>query len=88
MRKFLKVSGRILFGLLAVIFFGAFEGDSQTVRNATDAVLFPHDRVMDVYIEADEAALQNRFDQARLEEYIVRDVVYQRLLHRKRRDQA
>jgi intracellular septation protein A len=39
MRKFLKVSGQILFGLLAVIFFGAFEGDSQTVRNATDAVL-------------------------------------------------
>lgn len=76
MRKFLKVSGQILFGLLAVIFFGAFEGDSQTVRNATDAVLFPHDRVMDVYIEADEVALQNMFDQARLEEYIVCDVVY------------
>jgi len=76
MRKFLKVSALILFGLLTVIFFGAFEGDSQTVRNPTDAVLFPHDRVIDVYIEADEAELQNMFDRAIMEEYIVCDVVY------------
>jgi|GEM_PF-540257 len=76
MRKFLKVSALALLGVLTVVFFGAFEGDSQTVRNPTDAVLFPHDRVIEVYIETDEAELQNMFDQARLEEYIVCDVVY------------
>lgn len=76
MRKFLKVSGLVLFGLLTVIFFGAFEGDPQTVRNPTDAVLFPHHRVIDVYIEVDEAELQNMFDQARMEEYIMCNVVY------------
>jgi len=76
MRKFLKVLELALLGVLTVIFFGAFEGDSQTVRNPTDAVLFPHNSVIDVFIEADEAALQNMFDQARLEEYIVCDVVY------------
>ena len=76
MKKLLKVSALMLLGLLTVVFFGAFEGGSQTVRNPTDAVLFPHDRVIDVYIEVDEAELQKMFDQARMEEYIVCNVVY------------
>lgn len=88
MRKFLKVSGLVLFGLLTVIFFGAFEGDPQTVRNPTDAVLFPHHRVIDVYIEVDEAELQNMFDQARMEEYIMCNVVYNGYRIKKRRDQT
>lgn len=76
MKKLLKVSALMLLGLLTVVFFGAFEGGSQTVRNPTDAVLFPHDRVIDVYIEVDEAELQKMFDQARMEEYIMCNVVY------------
>jgi spore coat protein H len=76
MKKFLKVSALALLGVLTVVFFGAFEGGSQTVRSPTDAVLFPHDRVIDVYIEVDEAELQHMFDQARMEEYIVCNVVY------------
>ena len=59
MKKFLKVSALALLGVLTVVFFGAFEGGSQTVRSPTDAVLFPHDRVIDVYIEVDEAELQD-----------------------------
>ena len=40
MKKLLKVSALMLLGLLTVVFFGAFEGGSQTVGNPTDAVLF------------------------------------------------
>ncbi len=76
MRKALKIAVQILAGIALVAIFSAFSGKSHSSVSPLDTVIFPHDKVIEVYIQIDEAELQKMFDQARQEQYVMCNVVY------------
>lgn len=77
MKKFLKVSILILIGILVVTAFGAFTANNETeTANPKETVIFPHGEIIDVYIEIDETALQEMFENATAEEYVTCNIVY------------
>lgn len=77
MRKILKIVLLICLGILLIAITGAFAENSHSNRaGPVDQIVFPHDKVIDVYIEIDEETLQTMFDNAANEEYVMCNVVY------------
>jgi len=76
MNKYIKVTLLAVLGILIVFFIGAFTGETESVGDSVSEVVFPHDSVIDVYIEIDEDTLNEMYDNAMAEEYVLCNVVY------------
>ncbi len=76
MKKIFKVTLLAVLGVLIVFFIGMSTGESDSVEDSVSSAIFPHDSVIDVYIEIDEKTLNEMYENALEEEYELCNVLY------------